>query len=114
MDARTWQAERFEKLRPRLRGVAYRMLGSTAEADDAVQEAWLRLDASEEQAIENLAAWLTTVVGRICLDMLRSRRARREDALDEPLLVFEVGEDPAEQAEIADAVGLALLVVLDT
>src|SRR3954454_6165834 len=106
-------AEHFEASRPQLRAVAYRMLGSMSEADDAVQEAWLRLSRNHD-GIENLTGWLTTVVARISLDMLRSRRPRREDPLD--VLVPEpvVGDGPEQQALIADSVGLALLVVLET
>jgi RNA polymerase sigma-70 factor (ECF subfamily) len=111
-------AERFEAERGRLRAVAYRMLGSLAEADDAVQEAWLRLARSDDAAIENLAGWLTTVVGRICLDILRSRTARREDPLDvhvpDPVVSYDDGGDPEAEALMADSVGLALLVVLET
>jgi RNA polymerase sigma factor (sigma-70 family) len=107
-----WLAEGFETHRPHLRAVAYRMLGSHAEADDAVQDAWLRLNRSDADRVENLGGWLTTVVGRICLDMLRSRAARREEPLDGPIET--VTADPEQQAEQADAVGLALLVVLDT
>jgi RNA polymerase sigma-70 factor (ECF subfamily) len=106
-------AQRFEENRPRLRAVAYRMLGSLAEADDAVQEAWLRLSRATDSDPDNLAAWLTTVVGRICLDMLRSRTYRREEPLD----AGEVGggvTDPEQEAVLADSVGLALLVVLET
>ncbi|WP_344610604.1 sigma-70 family RNA polymerase sigma factor [Dactylosporangium salmoneum] len=106
-------AERFEAARPRLRAVAQRMLGSAAEADDAVQEAWLRLHRADAGEVDNLAAWLTTVVGRICLDMLRSRAGRREeplDAVDAPT----GGGDPEEAAVLADSVGVALLVVLET
>jgi RNA polymerase sigma-70 factor (ECF subfamily) len=109
-------AQRFEQARPHLRAVAYRMLGSASEADDAVQEAWLRLSRSEADAIENLTGWLTTVVGRVCLDVLRARRAQREELVggDSPeLVVVEVG-GPEEQAVLADSVGLALLVVLET
>jgi len=104
-------AERFEENRPRLRAVAYRMLGSPAEADDAVQEAWLRLSRAGGE-VDNLAAWLTTVVGRVCLDQLRSRAARREQtyAAEPP----SAGAGPEQQAELADAVGVALLVVLET
>jgi RNA polymerase sigma factor (sigma-70 family) len=113
-----WLAERFETSRPQLRAVAYRMLGSLSEADDAVQEAWLRLSRSDVRGIENLSAWLTTVVGRVCLDMLRSRRSRGEDPLDgrlPDLLVDRVdGIDPEHEALLADSVGLALLVVLQT
>src|SRR5438552_3784973 len=117
MDDREWLAERFEEHRPHLRAVAYRMLGSVAEADDAVQESWLRLARTDASAVENLGGWLTTVVGRVCLDLLRSRRSRREDAigdwLPEPVVGGD-GVDPEEQALVADAVGLALLVVLET
>jgi RNA polymerase sigma-70 factor, ECF subfamily len=113
-----WLAERFEVDRPQLRAVAYRMLGSLSEADDAVQEAWLRLSRSDASGIENLSAWLTTVVGRVCLDMLRSRRSRREEPLAgrlPDLLVDRVdGVDPEHEALLADSVGLALLVVLET
>jgi RNA polymerase sigma factor (sigma-70 family) len=114
-----WLAERFEAQRPRLFAVAYRMLGSTAEAEDAVQDAWLRLNRSDAAAIDNLAAWLTTVVARLSLDRLRMRKAKREDSLDEiPLDVRpldpEPGADPEREAIVADSVGLALLVVLET
>ncbi|GAB4059839.1 sigma-70 family RNA polymerase sigma factor [Catellatospora paridis] len=112
-------AERFEQDRGRLRAVALRMLGSSAEADDAVQEAWLRLSRTDVDEVGNLSGWLTTVVGRICLDMLRSRSTRREDLLDDtadadlpPLAA--TGADPEQEAVLADSVGLALLVVLDT
>jgi RNA polymerase sigma-70 factor, ECF subfamily len=118
VDDRDWLAERFEESRPRLRAVAYRMLGSSSEADDAVQDAWLRLSRTDASAIENLGGWLTTVVGRVCLDMLRSRRARREDSLgaelQEPIRGRDDETDPEHQALLADSVGLALLVVLDT
>ena len=111
-------AQRFEEQRGHLRAVAYRMLGSLAEADDAVQEAWLRLSRSDTSEVVNLAAWLTTVTGRICLDMLRSRTARREDPLDvhlpDPVITYDDGGDPEHEALTADAVGLALLVVLET
>jgi RNA polymerase sigma factor (sigma-70 family) len=109
-----WQTEEFERNRQHLRSVAYRMLGSRSEAEDAVQEAWLRLSRSNTEAVENLAAWLTTVVARVSLDMLRSRRARREDyvPLPEPIVTIEDG--PEDEAVLADSVGLALLVVLDT
>src|SRR5205823_3758960 len=105
-----WMAERFEANRTRLRTVAHRMLGSPSEADDAVQEAWIRLSRSDTSGVENLSAWLTTVVARVCLDMLRSRRTRREEPLDtdEP----DPGIDPEHEAVVADSVGLALLVVL--
>jgi RNA polymerase sigma factor (sigma-70 family) len=107
----TWLAERFEENRPRLQDVAYRMLGSRAEADDAVQEAWLRLARSDADAIDSFPAWLTTVVGRICLDMVRSRGSRREQPLEgvEP----RDAADPERDAVVADSVGTALLVVLD-
>jgi RNA polymerase sigma-70 factor (ECF subfamily) len=112
-----WLAERFEAHRGRLRGVAYRMLGSMTEADDAVQEAWLRLRRSDPSTIENLGGFLTTIVGRVCLDMLRSNRSRREETMDllpEPVGTPEQGVDPEHEALLADSVGLALLVVLDT
>ncbi|MBM2621723.1 sigma-70 family RNA polymerase sigma factor [Actinoplanes sp. LDG1-06] len=102
--------ERFEAARPRLRAVAYRMLGSTAEAEDAVQEAWLRLNRTGSEHIDNVDAWLTTVVGRVCLDMLRSRTSRRETALTES----PTAHTPEDEALLADSVGLALLVVLET
>jgi RNA polymerase sigma-70 factor, ECF subfamily len=109
-----WQTEEFERQRQHLQSVAYRMLGSRSEAEDAVQEAWLRLSRSDTEAVENLTGWLTTVVARVSLDMLRSRRARREDyvALPEPIVTIEDG--PEDEAVLADSVGLALLVVLDT
>jgi RNA polymerase sigma-70 factor (ECF subfamily) len=110
--------EEFERHRAHLRGVAYRMLGSVSEAEDAVQETWLRLNRSDTSAVSNLAAWLTTVVGRVCLDMLRARRARREDYvgtwLPEPIVSVDIAEDPEQEALLADSVGLALLVVLET
>lgn len=118
VDDRDWLAERFEESRPRLRAVAYRMLGSSSEADDAVQDAWLRLSRTDASAIENLGGWLTTVVGRVCLDMLRSRQARREDSLGaelpEPIMGRDDETDPEHQALLSDSVGLALLVVLET
>jgi len=108
----------FEQHRTRLRAIAYRMLGSVSEADDAVQEAWLRLNRADGEAVANLAGWLPTVVGRIALDMLRARASRREETfgehLPEPIVSVEDRDDPAHQAEMADAVGLALLVVLET
>ena len=109
-----WQTEEFERQRQHLHSVAYRMLGSATEAEDAVHEAWLRLSRSDTATVDNLAAWLTTVVARVSLDMLRSRRARREDyvALPEPIVTIENG--PEDEAVLADSVGLALLVVLDT
>src|SRR5690349_2992766 len=113
MDDDAMLAERFEENRPRLRAVAYRMLGSFAEADDAVQEAWLRLSRSGGDRVDNLAAWLTTVVGRVCLDMLRQRTTRREDEY-EPELSTAGDDGPEQEALLADSVGLALLVVLDT
>ncbi len=113
-----WLAERFEEQRPRLRGVAYRMLGSLADADDAVQETWIRLARSDVDAVDNLSAWLTTVVSRVSLNMLRSRRVRREESLDVQLPDPIVGPTdfmtPEDDAMVADSVGLALLVVLDT
>ena len=118
MEHGDWLAERFEEHRTRLRAVAYRMLGSLSEADDAVQEAWLRLDRSDHGSVQNLGGWLTTVVARVCLDMLRSRRSRREEPLGphlpEPIVSREDGVDPERQALLADSVGLALLVVLET
>ncbi len=119
MEERDWLAERFEEHRSRLRAVAYRMLGSVSEADDAVQEAWLRLSRSDADEIENLGAWLTTVVGRVSLNTLRSRRTRREEPLDgvqlpEPIIDRADGTDPEHEALLADSVGLALLVVLET
>ena len=118
MDERDWLAERFEEHRGRLRAVAYRMLGSVSEADDAVQEAWLRLSRSDADEIENHGAWLTTVVGRVSLSMLRSRGTRREQPLDvhvpEPIVDRADGTDPEHEALLADSVGLALLVVLET
>ena len=118
MDERQWLAERFEEHRPQLRAVAYRMLGSLSEADDAVQEAWLRLSRSDASDVENLGAWLTTVVGRVSLNMLRSRRSRRDEPLDvrvpEPIIDRAGGTDPEHEALLADSVGLALLVVLET
>lgn len=113
-----WLAERFEEQRPRLRGVAYRMLGSLADADDAVQETWIRLARSDVDAVENLDGWLTTVVGRVSLNMLRSRKQRREDSLDvqlpDPVVGSPDAMSPEDDALVADSVGLALLVVLDT
>jgi RNA polymerase sigma-70 factor (ECF subfamily) len=109
-------AERFERHRDHLTRVAYRMLGSLGEADDAVQEAWLRLSRSDAEAVNNLGGWLTTVVARVCLDQLRARRARREELTGEWLTepVVSIDEGPEEQALLADSVGAALLVVLDT
>ncbi|HET6358298.1 sigma-70 family RNA polymerase sigma factor [Streptomyces sp.] len=118
MNEGEWLAARFEENRPRLKAVAYRMLGSRSEAEDAVQEAWLRLHRSDPDTVENLSGWLTTVVGRVCLDMLRSRTSRREDLLDEPPSASVTDHrhviDPEQEVLLADSVGLALLVVLDT
>ena len=118
MGQHSWLTERFEENRPRLRGVAYRMLGSLSEADDAVQEAWLRLHRIETDSVENLAGWLTTVVSRVCLDMLRARSSRREQPIrahgTEPIAMGGEGADPEGEAVLADSVGVALLVVLDT
>jgi RNA polymerase sigma-70 factor (ECF subfamily) len=115
---RDWLAARFEEHRTRLRAVAYRMLGSTAEADDAVQEAWLRLSRSDANAVDNLGGWLTTVVARLCLDALRTRTSRREEPMGVhiPDVLIEPADqnDPEHEAELADSVGLAMLVVLDT
>src|SRR5262245_44140775 len=110
-------AQQFEAYRAHLRAVAYRMLGSPSEADDAVQEAWLRLSRADTSEVANLGGWLTTVVARVCLDLLRSRAARREEPLaayeSEPTAGSAVSVDPEQEALMADAVGLALLVVLD-
>src|SRR5918994_456856 len=118
VNEREFLAEQFEAHRTHLRAVAYRMLGSVSEADDAVQESWLRLSRSDPDRIENLGGWLTTVVGRVCLDMLRSRKSRREEPLGphlpEPIVSSEDGVDPEHEALLADSVGLALLVVLET
>lgn len=114
MNEHEWLAERFEENRSHLRGVAYRMLGSLAEADDAVQETWLRLSRADTRAVENLGGWLTTVIARVCLDLLRSRTARREDPLEIPLPERVASLDPEGEALLADSVGLALLVVLET
>jgi RNA polymerase sigma-70 factor (ECF subfamily) len=118
MDERDWLAERFEDHRTHLKAVAYRMLGSLSEADDAVQEAWIRLSRSDADEIENLRAWLTTVVARLSLNMLRSRSRRREEPMElrmpEPIIDPVDGTDPEHEALLADSVGLALLVVLET
>ena len=119
MDDQQWLAERFEEHRPRLRAVAYRMLGSLSEADDAVQDAWLRVSRADTSEIENLGAWLTTIVARVSLNLLRSRKTRREAPLDDvyvpdPVIDRVDGTDPEHQALLADSVGLALLVVLET
>src|ERR671914_3026245 len=118
MRERDWLAERFEDYRPHLRSVAYRMLGSLSEADDAVQEAWIRLNRADTSGVENMRAWLTTVVARVCLNMLRTRNSRRESSLDaqlpDPIVSRPDGIDPEHEALLGDSVGLALLVVLDT
>ena len=118
MDDQDWLAERFEANRAHLRGVAFRMLGSLTEADDAVQEAWIRLSRTDTSQVDNLQAWLTTVVGRVCLHMLRARKTRREASLEThlPDLVLspEEGIDPEQEALLGDSVGLAMLVVLDS
>jgi len=112
-----WLIERFEENRPRLRGVAYRILGSLNEAEDAVQEAWLRLNRIDAATVDNLGGWLTTVVSRVCLDTLRSRKSRREEPIGapgtEPRVVRGEGADPEGEAVLADSIGVALLVVLD-
>ena len=117
MDEQQWLAERFEEHRTRLRAVAYRMLGSLSEADDAVQDAWLRVSRADTREVENLAAWLTTIVARVSLNMLRSRNTRREQPLDvhvpDPIVDSADGTDPEHEALLADSVGLALLVVLE-
>src|SRR6516165_469674 len=113
-----WLAEGFEQNRPRLKAVAYRMLGSLAEADDAVQEAWLRLSRSDASGVDNLGAWLTTIVARVCLNVLRSRNTRREEPMGvnvpDPVISRVDGTSPEDKALLADSVGLALLVVLQT
>jgi RNA polymerase sigma factor (sigma-70 family) len=118
MDEHQWLAEQFETYRTHLRAVAYRMLGDLTEADDAVQESWLHLSRSGTSGVENLGGWLTTVVARVCLDMLRSRKSRREEPLGahvpEPIVSREDGIAPEHEALLADSVGLALLVVLET
>ena len=118
MDERDWLAQRFQEHRPRLRAVAYRMLGSTSEADDAVQEAWIRLSRSKAGEIDNLEAWLVTVVGRVALNILRACKTRREEPIDahlpDPIVDRADGIDPEHEALLADSVGLALLVVLET
>jgi RNA polymerase sigma factor (sigma-70 family) len=118
MDQQDWLAQQFEEERPHLRAVAYRMLGSLGEADDAVQNAWLRLTRADASEVENLRGWLTTIVARVALNMLRSRRTRREQSLDvhvpDPIVDSADGTDPEHEALLADSVGLALLVVLET
>src|SRR5215203_2889103 len=117
MDERDWLAQRFQEHRPQLRALAYRMLGSTSEADDALQEAWIRLSRSNASEIDNLQAWLLTVVGRVALNMLRSRKSRREEPLDahlpDPIVDRAEGIDPEHEALLSDSLGLALLVVLE-
>src|ERR1041385_875457 len=118
MDQQEWLAQEFEEQRPHLRAVAYRMLGSLSEADDAVQDAWLRLSRADTSEVENLGGWLTTVVARVSLNMLRSRHSRREEPIGvhipEPIIDSVAGTDPEHEALLADSVGLALLVVLET
>ncbi|MDX6411852.1 MAG: hypothetical protein QOE91_1368 [Gaiellaceae bacterium] len=118
MNDQDWLAERFEADRSHLRGVAFRMLGSLTEADDAVQEAWVRLSRTDTTDVANLRAWLTTVVGRVCLNMLRSRKTRREASLEihlpDPIVSPEEGMDPEQEALLGDSIGLAMLVVLDS
>jgi RNA polymerase sigma-70 factor (ECF subfamily) len=118
MDDQDWLAQRFEEHRSRLRAVAYRMLGSVSEADDAVQDTWIRLSRIDAEEVENLGGWLTTVVARVCLNMLRSRQSRREEPfgphVPEPIIDPVTGVDPEHEALLADSVGLALLVVLET
>jgi RNA polymerase sigma factor (sigma-70 family) len=118
MDEHNWLAEQFEAERPHLRAVAYRMLGSLAEAEDAVQEAWLHLSRSDTSTVSNLGGWLTTVVARVCLNMLHARKLRREESLEAcvpaPITSREGEIDPEQELLLADSVGLALLVVLDT
>src|SRR5207248_7149787 len=116
MDEREWLTERFQQHRSHLRAVAYRMLGSVSDADDALQEAWLRIGGQDPGSVENMQAWLTTVVGRVCLNMLRSRRARREELfvhVPDPVVSLGEDADPEHEALLAESVGLALLVVLD-
>ena len=117
MDEQQWLTECFLQHRSQLRGVAYRMLGSVSDADDALQEAWLRIRGQDPRSVENVQAWLTTIVGRVCLNMLRARRARRERLSDmhvpDPVVSLDDSAGPEEEALVADSVGLALLVVLD-
>jgi RNA polymerase sigma-70 factor (ECF subfamily) len=118
MDENEWIAQRFEEHRPHLQAVAYRMLGSLSEADDAVQDAWIRVSRASTDEVENLGGWLTTIVARVCLNMLRARNARREESLEvhvpDPVITLESAPQPEDEALLADSVGLALLVVLDT
>src|ERR1700704_3341685 len=116
MNEHNWLADQFEENRSHLKAVAYRMLGSVSDAEDAVQEAWLRLSRSDASGVENLTGWLTTVVARLCLDMLRSRKSRREEPLEPHApesIAAENGVDAEQEASLADSVGLALLVVLE-
>ena len=113
MDERDWLAQRFERSRPQLRAVAYRMLGSQAEADDAVQESWLRASRADAAGVENLGGWLTTIVARVCLDMLRARRTRREEPLELQPAEPVGGAEPERELLLADSVGMAMLVVLE-
>jgi RNA polymerase sigma-70 factor (ECF subfamily) len=114
MERNDWLEKDFEETRPHLRAVAYRMLGSLDEAEDAIQEAWIRLSRSESENIDNLRGWLTTVVARVCLDMLRSRKTRKEEPLDEQAVQLRGAGSPEADLLIADAVGPALLLVLDS
>jgi RNA polymerase sigma-70 factor, ECF subfamily len=118
MDQKDWLAEQFEAHRSHLRAVAYRMLGSLSDADDAVQESWLRLSRADSSGIENLRSWLTAVVAHVCLDLLRKRQARREESLEyhvpDPIISSVEGAEPEQEALLPDSVGLALLVVLET
>jgi RNA polymerase sigma factor (sigma-70 family) len=118
MDEHDWLAARFQAHRPHLRAVAYRMLGSLSEADDAVQEAWLHLGRADPSGVHNLGGWLTTIVARVCLDLLRARSSRREQPVGvhvpDPVISRDDGTDPEQEALLAEGVGLALLVVLDT
>jgi RNA polymerase sigma factor (sigma-70 family) len=118
MSEQDWLTENFEQQRPRLRAVAYRMLGSTSEADDAIQDTWLRVSRADTADVDNLGAWLTTILARVCLNALRSRAQRKEESLDfvmpDPILDRDGGDNPEQQALLADSVGIALLVVLET
>src|SRR6202046_2898407 len=118
MDESEWLTDRFEEHRAHLRAVAYRMLGSLTEADDAVQDAWLRLSRSGADGVENLGGWLTTIVARVCLNVLQARKARPEQTaglrMPDPVVTCEGSIDPERESILADSVGLALLVVLDT
>ena len=118
MNDQDWLAQRFEANRSHLRGVAYRMLGSVTEADDALQETWIRLSRTDTSHVDNLRAWLTTVVGRVCLNMLRSRKTRRESSIEthlpDPIVSPQEGLDPEQEALLGDSIGLAMLVVLDS